>query len=141
MKRILVYVIVVVLAGFFIVRVLRSQPTAAGSPPQGAANAYCSGGACLAIYNVRVGTRCGTSDSVEADYGNVSSSLYLRGYLVFRVPSGANQHTEAGTNDAYLPTDLLKPGQEMKGVQYVCHGTGLVTGIANTGDRTAVHLP
>lgn len=100
------------------------QPTAVSAPPTSDPN--CQGSACLNIYNVRVGTRCGASNSIEADFSNDSGSQYLRGYVVFDAPNGKS----------YNATGLLKPGQKMEGVigpAYVCHGSGTPTGIANTG--------
>jgi len=78
----------------------------------------------LRIYNVHVGTRCGSSDSIEADYANDSPNEYLRGYVVFDSPKGK----------IYSPTDILKPGEKRQGgAAYVCHGSGNPSGIANTG--------
>src|ERR1700722_3050952 len=94
------------------------------------ADATCQGSACLNIYNVRVGTRCNTSDSIEADFSNDSNSLYLRGYVVFNTPKGK----------FYVTTNLMKPGQKISGPAYVCHGSGTPIGIANTGSDPN-HLP
>ena len=90
-----------------------------------ASDATCQGSACLQIYNVRHGTRCGTRDSVEADYANESNALYLRGYVIFNTPNGKQ----------YVPTDLMRPGEkrESPGNAYVCHGSGDPSGIADTG--------
>lgn len=100
------------------------QLTAVSAPAPGDPN--CQGSACLNIYNVRFGTRCGTSDSIEAAYSNDSRSQYLRGYVVFNTPNGKS----------YNATGLMKPGQKMEGnpePAFVCHGSGTPTGIANTG--------
>lgn len=83
----------------------------------------CQGDACLHIYNVRRGTRCGTADSIEVDYANDSNALYLRGYVIFNTPQGI----------IYSPTDILKPGEKKEGVAWVCHGSGEPSGVANTG--------
>jgi hypothetical protein len=98
---------------------------AAGDP-------LCQGSSCLNIYNVRVGTRCNTPDSIEADYANDSGSQFLRGYVIFDTPKGK----------VYVSTDILKPGQKKIGVAFVCHGTGTPTGIANTGsDKDTLKYP
>jgi len=95
---------------------------AIGSSP--GSDPYCQGSSCLVISNVHVGTRCNSSDSIEADFSNDSGSQYLRGYVVFNTPNGKS----------YTATNLLKPGQKMEGgPAYVCHGSGTPTGIANTG--------
>jgi|HubBroStandDraft_1064217.scaffolds.fasta_scaffold14719_6 hypothetical protein len=111
--------ILVVSAGFLLV--VGGQPTAAGLPPQ--TDASCQGSSCLNIYNVRVGTRCGTKDSIEADFSNESGSQYLRGYIIFTTLKGKE----------YSATNLVKPGQKVVGAAYTCHGLGTPTGIANTG--------
>lgn len=110
------------LAGF--VLVFPSSMTADG--PLSTSDPYCQGSSCLNIYNVRGGTRCGSSDSVMADFSNSSGSQYLRGYVIFDTPQGK----------VYSPTSLLKPGQKVEGAlgpAYVCHGVGTPTGKANTG--------
>ena len=109
----------VVSVGFLIV--VGSRSAATGSPPP--SNPSCQGSSCLNIYNVRIGTRCATKDSVEVDFSNESGSQYLRGYVVFNTPRGKE----------YSATDLVKPGQKVEGSAFTCHGVGTPTGIANTG--------
>jgi hypothetical protein len=115
---------ILALASFFLVFAFGGQTTAVGAPP--ASDSFCQGSSCLNIYNLRIGTRCNTSDSVQVDISNDSGSLYLRGYVVFHTPTGK----------VYVQTNLLKPGQKVEGdlgPAYVCHGLGTPTGIANTG--------
>ena len=98
---------------------------------EAAPQADCQGTYCLSISNVRYGTRCNSSDSVEADYSNLSGSQYLRGYLVFTTPNGKK----------YYATDLMKPNEKKQGA-YVCHGSGTPTPLANTGtDQNNLHYP
>jgi hypothetical protein len=85
---------------------------------------FCTGSDCLVISSVRLGTRCGSRDSVEVDILNASSSLNLRGYVVFTRPDGTRN---------YAPTGLLAPGQTQQGVQFDCHASSDVRGIANVG--------
>lgn len=116
------------LASFLLV--FTGQPIAVSPPPTGDPN--CHGDACLTIYDVSYGTRCGTHDSVAADISNDSGSQYLRGYVIFDTPQGK----------MYSETNLMKPGQKRVGEQYVCHGSGTPTGIANTGpDPDHVNYP
>src|SRR5579872_1497869 len=75
-----------------------------------AQNPKCSGSECLAITNIKHGTRCGTSDSIEADIQNVSGSMYLRGYVVYDTPKGPQRVT----------TGLMKPGEKGKFLHVPC---------------------
>ena len=93
----------------------------AASPRASAAD--CSGSDCLVILDIRHGTRCGNRASVEVDIRN-DSDQFLRGYVVFTLPTGRKQ---------YSPTGLMRPGETSKGSQYVCVGTGEVGKVANTG--------
>jgi hypothetical protein len=77
---------------------------------------------CLQITAVRVGTRCGTSNSMEVDVVN-TANLPLRGYVVFQTASGKS----------YEPTGLLQPGEENEGTQFVCRATGRPYAIAQIG--------
>ncbi len=92
-----------------------------------AQNPRCSGSDCLVITDVRHGTRCGTSDSIETDIQNASGSMYLRGYVVFETPKGPQR----------VATGLMKPGE--KGNSYTCHGAGKPTVLAETSLDSA-HL-
>jgi hypothetical protein len=85
----------------------------------------CQGSECLHITAKRTGTRCGSGDSIEVAIQNVSSEN-LRGYVVFGTPGGKS---------SYSPTGLMRPGevQPLGGPQYVCHGSGEVSVLANTG--------
>ena len=81
----------------------------------------CAGAACLAVSNVRHGTRCGARDSLELDVQNISTSLYLRGFVVFATPAGPFPER----------TGLLKHGEKVN--LYVCHASGSYSLQANTG--------
>ena len=83
--------------------------------------ADCSGSDCLSITKIRYGESCGFKDSMDVEYQNVSSSLYVRGYIVFTTPSGP----------WYEGVGLLKPGE--KGTVYRCHASGAPRALANTG--------
>lgn len=121
----LILLVLATLAVFSVTEIRSAGSTGLGDP-------NCQGSACLTIYNVRSGTRCGTSDSIEADISNDSGSQYLRGYVVFDTPHGK----------MYSQTNLMKPGQKRVGEQYVCHGSGTPTGTANTGpDPDHVNYP
>lgn len=65
------------------------------------------------ISNVRRGTRCGQSTSVELDLTNTSNQN-MRAYVYFKKPDG--------TWSPGQPSDLLKPRQ--KSNIYICAGTG-----------------
>ncbi|HLJ87087.1 MAG TPA: hypothetical protein VKZ53_09700 [Candidatus Angelobacter sp.] len=107
-------------------------PRAKVTEPAVPGDKNCQGSACLAIYNVQTGTRCRTTDSIQVDIANESSTLYLRGYVVFDTPTGK----------VYSPTGELAPGQKMEGVKYVCHGSGTPTALANTSsDRNNLKYP
>jgi hypothetical protein len=84
----------------------------------------CIAADCLAILQVRTGTRCGKTSSVEVDLRN-DSDQQLRGYVIFTRADGKKQ---------YEPTGLMKPGQVTKGAQYICDGdgSGNVGKVANT---------
>jgi len=99
--------------------------------PRSDAQAYCAGSECLEISNVRHGTRCGTSDSIEVDIHN-GSPAYLRGYVVFTSPAGKK---------TFAPTGLMPPGKWFRSVEYTCHGIGNPYGIANTGDMSVRYPP
>lgn len=96
----------------------------------------CSGSECLVISNVRYGTRCGTSTSVEVDVQNASSTEYLRGWLVYKNSFGITK---------YEATGLLKPGERRGGKgyspYYQCDAEGAPYGIANTGDENVKYPP
>ena len=115
----------------FVAVMLAMSCTFAGSDKPGG-DPHCQGSSCLVIYNVRTGTRCNSSDSVEADVVNQSDSLYLRGWVIF---------TKANGKQDYQPTDALKPGQKLEGM-FVCHGAGAPSALANTGtDRDTLKYP
>jgi len=101
-------------------------------PPQAASGGgACAGSDCLRILGVRTGTRCNSSSSVEVDVRN-DSDLYLRGFVIFNTPNGK----------VYEPTDLMRPGQVAKGVQYVCMGSSSVARISNIGsDPSLLRYP
>jgi len=102
-------------------RSLNLQPESNPPPRYASGGGACPGSDCLTIVSVRTGTRCNSTSSVEVDIRN-DSDLYLRGFVVFNTPNGK----------LYEPTDLMKPGQVVKGVQYVCAGSGSVSTISNT---------
>jgi hypothetical protein len=119
----------VVLLTFFLT--IGGQNSGVSSPTQSGFS--CQGTTCLKIYNVHVGTRCGTGDSIEVDYANDSDTEYLRGYVVFFTPTGV----------VYSPTDIMKPGEKREGgAAWVCHGNSVPLGLANTGsDPSQLHYP
>jgi hypothetical protein len=82
----------------------------------------CSGNDCLAITNIRHGTRCGAHDSIEFDIRNVSGSMYLLGYVEFDAAEGHWQ----------IPTGLMKPGAVQQNI-YHCHASGTPSARVNTG--------
>ena len=85
----------------------------------------CSGSQCLAITDTAFGKSCGTPDSIDVYFQNVSTKFYLKGYIVFATSSGP----------LYEGVGLLKPGE--KGTVYRCHATGVSGSIANTGTEPA----
>ena len=80
--------------------------------------------------NIRQGTRCGTVDSIEADIQNVSTTLYLRGYVIYDTLDGR----------VFDRTGLMKPGQ--KGNSFACHAAGAPTALAETRtDKDHLNYP
>lgn len=104
---------------------LSASPVALGA----AQNSTCTGADCLRVLRIRHGTKCGLPESVEVDVQNVSSSLYLRGYVTFKTPKGPIQEA----------TGLVPPGRREN--FYVCSGMGEPTIRANTAPDNNVRYP